>query len=174
MNKKRIFRNTAIIVLSTLSVALAIVILVLGIFGNKILSNNKNVTVYVENQEVLAGDSIKIPIYIDKNNGLWMGIVEFNYNADVLEFVSCTTGDVFDGCEVNDTGNSVVFIVSQNDVKNTRADGVMATLNFNVKKTVEKGEYALDIDGIDTEFCTVEEPEELIKPKITDGVLTVK
>lgn len=179
MDKKRIIRTGISASIGTIALAviagiLAITLIVVGIFGGKLFGNNKNVTVYVEDCQALVGDTLKIPVQIDKNDGLWMGLVEVNYNPDVLDFISCTNGDVFDGCEVNDTGNCIVFILSQNDLKNTKANGIVATLNFEIKETATKGEYLIDIDGINSEFCTVEKPEELIKPKIKDGKLTVK
>lgn len=124
-----------------------------------------------ENQTALTGDTVKIPFSIIKNHGLWGGQVKINYDANVLEFVSCANGSVFDECEVNGAKGSVNLIVNESGLDDSKANGTIATLNFKIKETAKKGDCKIEFDKTTT-FCDNE--GEIIEIKFTDGIITVK
>lgn len=124
-----------------------------------------------ENQTALTGDTVKIPFSIIKNHGLWGGQVKINYDANVLEFVSCANGSVFDECEVNGAKGSVNLIVNESGLDDSKANGTIATFNFKIKETAKKGDCKIEFDKTTT-FCDNE--GEIIEIKFTDGIITVK
>ena len=124
-----------------------------------------------DNQTALTGDTVKIPFSIIKNHGLWGGQVKINYDADVLEFVSCANGSVFDECEINGTKGSVNLLVNESGLDDSKTNGIIATLNFKIKETAKKGDSKIVFDQTTT-FCDNE--GEVVEIKFTDGIITVK
>ncbi len=169
MNKKIIL----IIVASVLAVAL---VTTGTIFVIKYINNNVGNTVLsFESKTALAGDIVKMPITLNKNHGFYYGQITVSYNADAIEFVSCASGEIFDECEVNDVDGTVVMLVNQSDLSNTKINGTLATLNFKIKETAAKGEYKIEfVHDEQTAFCNLSEPENLIIPELISGIITVK
>lgn len=168
MNKK-IKKLILIIVASVLAVAL----ITMGtIFAVKYIKNNVGDTVIsFESKTALTGDTVKIPIIIEKNHGLWGGQIKINYNANVLDFISCANGDVFDECEVNDTDGSINLLVNQSEMNDSTINGTIATINFKIKETAKKGDCEIVFDQ-SSNFC--DKNSDLIEPILENGIITVK
>ena len=168
MNKK-IKKLILIIVASVLAVAL---VTTGTIFAVKYIKNNFGDTVIsFENKTALTGDTVKIPIIVKKNHGLWGGQIKINYNANVLDFISCANGDVFDECEVNDTDGSVNLLVNQSELNDSKNNGTIATLNFKIKETAKKGNCEIVFDQ-SSNFC--DKNSDLIEPILENGIIIVK
>lgn len=153
-------------------VVLIVAIISVGTFFTvKYIKNNIGDTVVsLESTTALAGDTIKIPFSISKNNGLWGGQIKINYDENAFEFISCAKGDVFDECEVNSNKGSVNLIVNQTVLANTKEDGLVASLNFKVKNLAKNGDYEISFDS-ETNFCNADaEIQEVIFEK---GTITV-
>lgn len=133
----------------------------------------------IENQTALVGDTINLPIKIEKNSGLYVGQIVIHYDPEVFEFVSGGNGDVFDEGVVNgkDLNGTVMIIVNQSGVKDTKKDGTLASLNFKIKDTaargdseisfylpeyVEDGTYFLKVKNISEEKWTISQCENAI------------
>ena len=165
MNKKLIL----IIVATILSAAL---ITTGTIFAVRYIKTHVGKTVIsFENETALAGDTVKLSFSINKNHGLWGGQIKINYDAKSLEFISCTNGNVFDECEINDTNGSVILVVNQSELVDSNVNGIIATLNFQINETAAKGDYEIEFDQI-TNFCDQE--SELVEPILQNGKITVK
>ncbi len=169
MNKKYVLFITSILS------AVAILLTGCAYFGTPEFS--------IDNQTALIGDTIVVPVNIEKNSGLYVGQIVIHYNDEILEFVSGGNGGVFDECVVNgkDIKGTVMIIVNQSGIKDTKKNGTIATLNFKVKDTavrgdtdisfylpeyVESGTYCLKYKNINEEKWTV--------PECTNGIITVK
>ena len=157
-----------------LIIAVAVLIVALLAAGVVVLLRNTGDTVLsMEQKTALAGDYVSLSVNIKNNHGIYYGLVNVSYNADVIEFVSCEGGEVFNECESNDVGGTVIFIVNQSDLSNSHIDGKVATLNFKIKDSAVKGDYDISFDK-ETAFCNLSEPEDLIIPEFKNGKITVK
>lgn len=168
MNKK--------IILAIVSIAVAIALLVGGVV--LIINGLKPTVLSVVDQEALAGDTIRIPIEIDNNHGLWMGSIYIEYDPNVLEFISCAKGDVFEECEANVVQSGELALLvneSISKLSNTKKNGEIAVLNFKIKDHAASGEYKILFDD-DTAFydITVKDDEELIYPQLENGTVYIK
>lgn len=168
MNKK--IKKLVLIIVSAL---LAVALLTFGTI--KVISYVKNyvgdTTVYFENQTALSGDTVKLPLSITKNHGLWAGLLKVKYDTAGLEFVSCANGAVFDECEVEAGDGTVSIIVNMSELEDVKENGLVVTLNFKVKENAKKGDYNVQLNA-DTEFCDLNgEEKDVVLQK---GTITVK
>lgn len=171
---KRKTKKKLIIII--VAAVLAVALLAVGtVYTVKYIKENVGDSILsLESKTALAGDTIKLSFTISKNHGLWGGQIVINYDADNLTFVSCANGVVFDECEANATdGGKLMVLVTQSDLENTDADGVVATLNFEIKDSAAKGDYDIEF-STDTNLCDIDEPEDLIVPLFENGKITVK
>ncbi len=161
------------LILIIIALVLAAVLLTLGTI--KVIKYVRDyvgdTTVYFESQTALTGDTVKLPLSITKNHGLWAGLVKIKYDASALEFVSCANGDVFDECEVEADSGTVSIIVNMSGIEDVKQNGKIATFNFNVKENANKGTYVIEFED-NTTFCNIEgEEKEVVLKK---GSITVK
>ncbi len=151
--------------------AIALAVVLLSVAAVIVIKNVGTTVVTLAQGKALPGDTLQIPLKIDKNHGIWGGQIIINYDADNLSFVSCTNGEVFDECEVNDNSGTLVVLVTQTKLKDTKIDGLIATLSFKAKVSADKAEYKLAFDS-ETNFCNSE--QELVDAKLENGKITVK
>lgn len=161
MNKKLLF--------SVIAIILAVITIAVGVL--LIVKNIGDCQISIEKNTALAGDTVSIPIVIEKNSGIWGGQVIIDYDAKNLTFESATNGDVFDECQVNDTGESVVLLLNQVDLKDSKINGLVATLNFKVKTSSDDGELKISFNK-ESNFCNAK--EKMIEPILKDGAIIVK
>ncbi|MBQ8740990.1 MAG: hypothetical protein IJY79_05530 [Clostridia bacterium] len=161
-------KNKKIIIIIA-AVVLAVAILVTGIV--LISKNLGDTTVYLDEKKALAGDTVQIPLSISKNHGIWGGQIIINYDSDAISFVSCSNGEVFDECEVNNNVGEVVILVTQSELEDTKESGLIANLNFKVKVSADKGDYDI-IFNAETNFC--DSDENMVEPILKKGVISVK
>ena len=166
-------KKTKKIVIIIVSVILAVALIAMGIaFLVKYIKNNVGDTaIKFESQTALAGDTVKVPITISKNHGLFAGQIKIAYNPNTLSFVSCANGDVFDECEANANAGVLPILVTQSFLENTKLTGTVATVNFEIKEGAEKGVSDLIFDDT-TDFC--DKDSEFIDVKSENGKITVK
>ena len=137
----------------------------------------------IESKTALIGDTINLPIKMDKNRGLYVGQIVVKYDPEVFEFVSGGNGEVFDECVVNgkDLKGTIIIIVNQSGAKDTKKDGIIATLNLKVKDTAVRGDSEVSLylpeyveDG--TYFVKVKNiaDEKWTVPECENAIITVK
>ncbi len=161
MNRKLLY--------SIIVVILAVATITVGTL--LIFKNTGDCEIVIGENKAIAGDVVKIPISINNNPGIWGGQIIIDYDYYDLSFLSVETGSVFDECQVNDTGESIAILVTQSELKDTKADGEIAVLNFKVKSYAKKGEKKLSFNA-ETNFCNSD--EEMVEPLLTDGHIKVK
>lgn len=166
-------RKTKKILLIVLAIIAAVaVIAVSTVLIVKYVKRNVGTTIIsFENQTAIAGDTVKLPVNIIKNHGIWGGQIKINYDTNALEFVSCANGEVFDECQANGDSGSVIIIVNQSDISEVKSNGTVATLNFNIRESASKTNYAIRFDSI-SNFSDSE--GELIEIELKNGTVTVK
>ena len=121
------------------------------------------------------GDVVEIKLNINNNPGIWGGQIIIDYNYINLSFESVSNGTVFETCEANNTGKCVVLVVthtisSDSQLKNSTADGIVATLKFKVKTGATKGKYDLIVNS-ESNFCNAN--EEMIELTFDSGEIKV-
>ena len=152
-----------------ISILLASVLFICGAF--LIINNLGDTVVALGSKKAAVGETVEIPLSIDKNKGIWGGQIIIKYDSDSLSFVSCENAGVFDGCEVNNNEGEVVILVTQNELENTKKDGDVAKLKFKAKISADAGDYDITIDE-NTNFCNVN--EEIIDVTLKNGKISVK
>lgn len=151
------------------AVVLAIATIAVGVL--LIVKNIGETTVSLGDSKGINGDIVEIPLTIEKNHGIWGGQIIIDYDSDNISFISIENGTVFEGCEVNDTGDSVALLATQTLLKNTDKNGVIATLKFKIKANTDDGEHKLTFNS-ETNFCN--EDEEMVEVGFNDGKIIVK
>ncbi len=166
-------KNTKKLIAKIIAILLSICVVIFGtIFTVKYIKNNVGDTVlYFENQTALKGDVVKLPLYVNKNHGIWGGQLIIKYDASNFEFVSCANGNVFDECEINDNSGMVNIIVNQTELNNAIQNGLVLTLNFKIKETALKGDYNITFDT-QTNFC--DKDAETMDVVLKEGCISVK
>lgn len=167
--------KTKKLILIIVACILAVAIIVLS--AVLIIKNLGPCMLNIESKTALAGDDVSLSVSIDKNPGLYIGVMSVKYDTSALTFVSCGNGDVFDEREINSLDGEVVILVSQSGLKDTDKDGVIVNLNFTVKENASKGEYDIRFDFSDREmtgFRNVKDPETYIDFEFQHGKITVK
>ena len=109
----------------------------------------------LEDATGLAGDTINLPFSISENSGIWGGQILINYDSSAIEFESCTNGVVFDMCDYNDNKGQLSLVVMQLEEKDTKDNGLIATLNFKIKDVADDGEYEISFDAA-TNFSNIQ------------------
>ncbi len=156
-------------VFTIVAIVFAIAIIVVGIF--LIFKNSGDTTISIGNAKALSGDTVEIPLTIEKNHGIWGGQILIDYDSSNLSFLSIENGEVFDECQVNDAGDCVAVLVTQSVLEDSRKDGLIATLKFKIKVSAKDGEHSLKFND-ETNFCNAD--EEMIEPELKGGKITVK
>ncbi len=166
MMKKNLFLVIVAIILAIATITVGVLLIV---------KNMGEAQLSVGNAKGIVGDTVEVPIIIDKNPGIWGGQIIIDYDSDNFSYVSISNGDVFDYCESNDTGDSVVIVantlLTQAKLENTYEDGVVATLKFKIKSSAKKGDYNISVNTA-TNFCN--NKEEIIEVAFVDGIIKVK
>lgn len=157
------------LVLITVAIVLAVALIIGGII---LFCNNSGDTVIsIDDKKISAGDNVDVCLKIKKNCGIWGGQVMLKYDAETLSFVSYDTGDVFDNCDYNADDGTLTLLLNQTELENSKKNGVIVTLKFNVKDDAKSGDYSIKFSE-ESNFCNVK--EELITPVLKDGTVTVK
>ncbi len=119
-----------------------------------------------------VGDTVKIPVKISDNPGIFAGQFYFEYDATALEYIDYEQSKLFSDYEVEGKDGVVACIISREVSDNdTKENGDIITLVFDVKKDAKAGDYTIKI-GDKTLICNLD--EQIITPKIESGKITVK
>ncbi len=99
-------------------------------------SNNAggNTKFYVSNSTVKSGGTVRVPVKIYNNAGLFSAKFSLKFKSKELSLSGVENGDVFDTISVNDSiANDVVEIFAQQRNKDTTTDGTVCYLVFDVE-----------------------------------------
>lgn len=166
MMKKNLFLVIVAIILAIATITVGVLLIV---------KNMGEAQLSVGNAKGIAGDTVEVPIIIDKNPGIWGGQIIIDYDSDNFSFVTISNGEIFDYFESNDTGESVVILANtlstQAKLENTNKDGVVAIINFKIKSSAKKGDHNISVSTA-TNFCNAK--EEIVEIAYVDGTIKVK
>lgn len=138
-----------------------------GIFVNMLSTD-----LIVGSAEAKKGDTVEIPITIDKNENRDVETISFNlgYDATKLELVSYKAGDAFANVETlgstDDETGKIGFIVTGASGQKT---ATVMTLTFKVL-TDEAGSYPINLNDL----VALNESDEVATLNLTAGSITVK
>lgn len=96
------------------------------------------VSISAGNAECKPGETVKIPVALDKNSGLGGIDIRFRYDTDVFD-LTAENGDIFDTF-----GGKKNFTIYSSDGENTDKTGVLMTLTITVKTDAKPGEYTIE------------------------------
>ncbi len=116
-------------------------------------------------------ETIKVPVNIDKNPGVWGCQLNIEYDTQVFEYVGYENGKLFDECDVNVDNGVIRSLITKSALENTKKNGTIVTFEFKVNKNAPKGTYELKLRD-DYQMVNVE--EQIVSPKINIGKITIK
>ena len=108
------------------------------------------------------GGTVRIPITLANNPGVWAMAFEINIDENVFEFVSAdTTTSIFDqfgACGYDAATKSYKFNGYHSDLfQDITEDGTVVTLTLKVKENVTIGQYVLAVKQMQDQIVNVEE-----------------
>ena len=173
MNKK------VVIILVAAVVALALIITgtvigLKGLFKNSSSSDasqpiSEKAKITVGSVSAKKGETIEIPVKIDKNPGIMAMLFDIKYDSSVLQYMNYSKGDVLSDYSFNDLGGSVRFVnIEDNDITK---NGTLFTLKFKVLADAPTGESL--IEPMIDEYSLTDFDESIIKSDVTNGTVTV-
>lgn len=117
-----------------------------------------------------TGKNIKVPVSFKGNPGAMGFFIEFEYNADALEYLSFEKGELLTDCEVAKAEDGKLKLVSVED-GDIKKDGNLAYLSFKVK---DGASGSSEIKAICGENSVCNYDEKAISVKTENGTVTVK
>lgn len=116
-----------------------------------------------------AGKNIRVPVSFKANPGAMGFLLEFEYDTEVLEFISAENGELLTDCEAtaDESGTIKLISVENEDVKR---DGVLTYLNFKIKAEAE-GKTEIKLICGENSVCNYN--EEIVSVKAENGTVTV-
>lgn len=167
MNKKKL-----IIIISAVAAGLvligALAAYLVSIFKSG--GNGGDPVISVGSVSAEAGKNIRVPVSFKSNPGAMGFLLEFEYDTEMLEFISAENGELLTDCEAtaDDSGAVKLISVENEDIKR---DGVLAYLNFKVKAEAS-GKTEIKLICGENSICNYD--EEIISVKTENGTVTLK
>ncbi len=116
------------------------------------------------------GKTVKIPVNFKNNPGAMGFFIEFEYDANVLEYLSTDKGELLTDCTAAEAGSGKLKLVSVED-GDVKKDGTLAYLNFKIK---DGASGSSEIKAICGENSVCNYDEKAISVKTENGTVTVK
>jgi len=125
--------------------------------------------------------TVKIPVNISGIPSAGINNIDFSlrFESDNLELVSINAGNIFDvpaDLSFHNTGNIIKFLFSDTTQRDypLKKEGIMAELNFKVKKNAVQGVYKIQRYEIGA-FSSIDSNKKLVPlaVMISDGAITV-
>ena len=169
-------KKNLIIIIS--SVAAGLILLgALGIWlahifksGNGSAGKGDTPVISVGSVTASPGKTVKIPVNFKNNPGAMGFFIEFEYDANVLEYLSTDKGELLTDCTAAEAGSGKLKLVSVED-GDVKKDGTLAYLNFKIK---DGASGSSEIKAICGENSVCNYDEKAISVKTENGTVTVK
>lgn len=107
---------------------------------------NPNFNIVIGSATATAGNTVEVPVTVDKNAGIWGFQFNVHFNSDALEVVSFTADPSWSALgflPVEGNPNPATIQATANGFSNFTGTGTMGKLTFKVKDGVANGDYAL-------------------------------
>lgn len=130
---KNIFKNKKAIIISAsaIVVAIAIVLVIIGLNGG--LKFYSSPTIVVEDVKAKVGSTIKVPVKVYKNPGVMAYMINFEYDTTVLQYVDYEKGDFLTDYNFSTNNGTLTFVNLENS--DVAKNGTMFYIKFKVLKT---------------------------------------
>ena len=136
---------------------------------------DETVSVTADNTTAKPSEEFSLPIRIVNNKGIMgMGLV-FTYDAEVMQPLAVTKGEVFAKGTLNDsigTSDEGTFRVMWSNTDSVSANGILFTVKFDVKDGAKPGTYTVKIANIEED--TFDESFDEIEIRCRDASVTIK
>lgn len=154
-------------------IPLFLILLVLAFSINVSAANKPSIK--IEPLNVKAGQSIKVPVKISNNPGIWAIKFQLRYDKDIFEYKKHEIGEVFSKEDVlmGPTDKDVLTFTAEYHTieENNTSNGTLVTYYFKVKENVPNGSYKFDI--ILDLGSTIDNEANEIAFDVQDGFLNV-
>ncbi len=125
----------------------------------------------LESVDAKPGEEITIPIKFSNNPGVWAINLIANYDDELLTYVSCENGNLFDECESHASGETFRALFMQSDITNVDKSGKVGSITFKVSENAAAGKYTVKISEA-TSICNIDEVT--VTPQYINCEITVK
>lgn len=125
----------------------------------------------IKDTSASTGDTVKIPIYINENPGIFAGQFYFEFDSSALEYIDYEKGDLFDEYDVEVSDGIISCIINSEKLKDVDKNGTIITLVFYVKDSAKAGKYEITL-GNKTMLCNLN--EQIVDAKLESDTITVK
>jgi len=115
----------------------------------KIEINKNEASITVEDDETKRGETIEVPITLNKNPGIAASALEIQYNTHKLTYVGYEEGEVFENYMFKEGKDALYFSNIENG--DTTKNGVIFTLKFKVKEDAAIGKTEIKINAKENE-----------------------
>ena len=173
----KLSKKNLIIIVSAVAAGLVLLgalgIWLVGVFksdGKSSSDKSGAATVSVGSVSAGTGKTVKIPVSFKNNPGAMGFFIEFEYDADSLEYLSTDKGELLTDCEVSaaESGKLKLISVEDGDIEK---DGVLAHLNFKIKDGAS-GKSEIKVICGENGICNYD--EKAISVKTENGTVTIK
>ena len=112
---------------------------------------------------------VKVPVKISGNPGVMALLIDFEFDADVLEYKGFEKGKIFSDYEISEKDGALRLIVIENE--DVKGNGKLIDLKFKVKdKKAKNTEVKVILE--ENSICNYN--EELIAAKGKNGTVKIK
>lgn len=118
---------------------LACILMILSVGGLTAVCADAGVSIAAAGVVGKPGETVLVPIRLEKNSGLAVIDIRFQYDADALTLIEGRNGDVFSTFG----GKTKNYTIYNGDGSNVTKTGTLMTLVFKVKPDAEPGDYAV-------------------------------
>ncbi len=149
--------------------------IVLLLSANIFVSAAAEPTVTVESVNVESGKTAKVKVFIENNPGMWGMDLRIGYDKTKLTLVKVENGEVYSNdewTEGNLKGEEYILSYARNDFQDTKNNGLLATLTFDINNPKNSGSYDVTATYRAGDVINVNFGE--IVFKITNGKVNVK
>jgi hypothetical protein len=148
---------------------IAALLLCLGMTGCKKKDKSGDTVISVSSVTASKGDTVKVPVKISGNPGIMALLIDFEYDATVLEYKGFEKGKIFSDYEISDNDGKLRLIVIENE--DVKGNGRLIDLQF---KVIGKDAKKTDVKVIIEENSICNYNEELIPAKGENGTVKIK
>lgn len=132
----------------------------------------KAVQVSIGSEELLPGETVRIPVILEENPGVSVVSVKISYDANAMTLKQVQNGEVFaegEMVEANTGANPTVVMFVCNAMEDNSQSGIIAYLEFQVSEKAAEGEHPVSIESVLLSNLA----EERIECETRNGTLTV-
>lgn len=156
-------------------ISLSLAVLMVFALCSASVSANTNAVIYATDVTAKPGDTVKVEVVLDFNPGINTLRLFVDYSSECFELVSSTDGGILGQSTYSKELSAKPYVLywtnsSKNDFTK---NGVLATLEFKVKKSVSSGGYPITLSFKSANDC-INSKLAPVLAELDNGVITVQ